>query len=113
VARWLETEEAGTPSNRVLRLAQRSFEVTYITDGSLADLEAWLEQQTPLILFVRTGDLSYWSIDTAHAVVLAGLSGDQAHLFDPAVEMAPLTVSTEELLLAWSHFEYTYAAIEL
>jgi hypothetical protein len=52
-----------------------------------------------------------WQIDTSHAVVLAGLEEDQAHLFDPAVENAPATVSVGDLLLAWSHFDYTYAVL--
>ena len=114
IARWLDTDDlAGTPSSRVTRLTRRDFNVTYADFGAVVDLERWLNRQIPPILFVLTGELSYWSIDTAHAVVLAGLSGDQAHLFDPAVEEAPITVSRDELLLAWSHFEYTYAAIEV
>jgi hypothetical protein len=64
-------------------------------------------------LFVLTSELSYWTINTQHAVVLAGFSDDEAHLFDPAVDAAPMTVPTDELQLAWSHFDYTYTAIEL
>jgi hypothetical protein len=41
----------------------------------------------------------------------AHIAGDQAHLFDPAVENAPATVSVGDLLLAWSHFDYTYAVL--
>lgn len=114
VAHWLDTDDlAGTPSSRVTRLTRRDFNVAYEDFGTVVELEGWLNRQIPPILFVLTGELSYWSIDTAHAVVLAGLSGDQAHLFDPAVETAPIIVSTEELLLAWSYFEYTYAVIEV
>jgi hypothetical protein len=29
VARWLDTEEAGTPASRIQRMAQRGFQMTY------------------------------------------------------------------------------------
>jgi hypothetical protein len=113
VAHWLGTRGGGTPANRIQRLAQRGFEVIYST-GSLADLESWLKRRVPPILFVRTGELpSYWSIDTPHAVVLAGLTAGSATLFDPGVETGPVTVPVDELLLAWSHFDYTYAALSV
>lgn len=110
IARWLGTQEAGTSASRIRRMAPRGFEVTYKA-GSLADLGDWLKQRVPPILFIRTGELSYWSIDTPHAVVLAGLAGGEAYLFDPDFDTAPVTVSSEELLLAWSHFDYSYATL--
>lgn len=112
IARWLGTRRIGTRSSRVLRLAKRGFEVTYDV-GIVADLEKWLNRQVPPILFIRTGELSYWSIDTQHAVVLAGLEAGQAHLFDPGINTAPSTVIIDELLLAWIHSDYTYAAISV
>ena len=36
----------------------------------MAELEAWLAQTVPCILFLRTGELPYWQLDTPHAVVL-------------------------------------------
>jgi len=114
IARWLGTDDlVGTPSRRVTRLTRQGFDVTYDDFGAVVDLEDWLNRQIPPILFVLTGELSYWTINTQHAVVLAGFSGNEAHLFDPAVDAAPMTVPTDELLLAWSHFDYTYAAIEV
>ena len=110
VAEWLGAQGVGLPASRVERLTRRGFQVLYRT-GSLAELENRIAQSQPCILFVRTGELPYWQIDTPHAVVLAGLEGDQAHLFDPAVETAPATVSVGDLLLAWSHFDYTYAVL--
>jgi ABC-type bacteriocin/lantibiotic exporter with double-glycine peptidase domain len=109
VARWLGTSGIGTPANRVQRLAQRGFEVIYEV-GSLAELSAWLARSVPCILFARTGDLPYWQVDTPHAVVLTGLQGDTAYLFDPAIEIASVTISSNDMILAWSHFDYTYTA---
>jgi ABC-type bacteriocin/lantibiotic exporter with double-glycine peptidase domain len=111
IANWLGTTYVGTPSSRIQKLSHYGFEVIYQM-GSLAQLETWIEQKTPCILFLRTGELSYWQIDTPHAVVLVGLEGEKAFLFDPAVEKFPQGVLREELLLAWSYADYTYAVIK-
>ena len=110
VANWLGVTGVGTPASHIRRLAARGFEVVYRT-GSLADLETWLELGVPCILFVRTGELSYWDVDTAHAVVLVGLDSEHAYLLDPAVAQSPVTVSPDELMLAGSFFDYTYAVL--
>jgi hypothetical protein len=110
VARWLGTTDFGTPSSRIQRLANQRYSVIY-NEGSLANIVEWLAQATPSILFVRTGDLPYWEIDTAHAVIVAGLDREQAILIDPAVEAAYCLTSIGDLILAWSHFDYTYAIV--
>jgi hypothetical protein len=116
VARWLGTQFVGTPASHIHHMSQRGFAVTYDT-GSLTVLETWLQRQMPLILFLRTGDLPHWSVDTPHAIVLAGFNAttppSESYLFDPGLETGPSTVSTESLLLAWSHFDYTYAILSL
>ncbi len=114
VARWLGTDElVGTPSRRINRLTRQGFNVTYSDFGTVADLEYWLNSQIPPILFILTSELSYWTITTQHAVVIGGFSGNEAYLFDPAVDTGPMTTSTDELLLAWSHFDYAYATLEI
>ena len=110
IADWLGTRGVGTPASRIQRLAQRGFDVVYRT-GSLAELESWIARKVPCILFVRTGELPYWQVDTPHAVVLAGIEAENAYLLDPAVETAPAIVPLGDLILAWSHFEYTYAVL--
>ena len=110
VARWLETRHIGTPASKIQWLTRYGFEVSYGI-GSLTELEIWLTKKVPCILLIRTGELPYWQIDTPHAVVLAGLEAENAYLFDPGIETAPVAVSTGDLMLAWSHFDYTYAAL--
>jgi ABC-type bacteriocin/lantibiotic exporter with double-glycine peptidase domain len=110
VATWLGVTGVGAPASRIKRLEARGFEVVDRT-GSLAELGSWLAQGTPCILFVRTGELPYWDVDTAHAVVLTGLTDERAFLLDPAVGEAPVEVSPDDLLLAWSYFDYTYAVL--
>jgi hypothetical protein len=46
-----------------------------------------------------------------HAVVLVGLIGEQVYLLDPAVDQTPVIISSADLLLAWSYFDYTYAVV--
>jgi hypothetical protein len=73
----------------------------------------WIDRGVPDIIFLRTGELPYWQVDTPHAVVLAGLEADSAYLFDPAVKTVPITVSSGDLMLAWLHFDYTYAVLHV
>ena len=111
IARWLDTRPVGTPASRIVRLARRGFDVIY-TSGAPATLVEWLNQGVPPILFVRTGDLQpHWTIDTPHAVVLAGIEGDNCVLFDPGLDVAPVTVLLGNLLLAWLHTDDAYAIL--
>jgi ABC-type bacteriocin/lantibiotic exporter with double-glycine peptidase domain len=112
VARWLGTREVGTPASRVRRLERRGFDTVYKT-GSLSELKAWLAQGVPCIVFVRTGDLPYWQVDTRHAVVLVGLDATNVHLCDPGVDDAPVAVSIDAFMLAWSYSDYTYATLRV
>lgn len=110
VARWLGTRQVGTPASRVRYLERRGFDVVYKT-GSLSELKAWLTQGVPCIVFVRTADLPYWQVDTRHAVVLVGLDATNAYLCDPGVDDAPVAVSIDAFMLAWSYSDYTYAIL--
>ena len=110
IAHWLSATRVGVPASRIQRLTTRGFDVTYRA-GSLAELVTWLEKDVPCILFVRTGELSYWDIDTPHAVVLVGVEDEQAFLLDPAKVQIPAVVPVDELILAWSYFDYTYAIL--
>jgi hypothetical protein len=112
VAHWLGTRGVGTPSSRIQRLTKRGFEANCGT-GSLAELESWIAQGVPCVLFVRTGELPYWQIDTSHAVVLAGLEANRAYWVGPAVETVLVTVLSGDLMLVWSYSEYTYAVLHV
>lgn len=111
VARWLGTSDIGTPSSRIQWLTNQRYSVVY-GEGSLSILSEWIIQSVPLIIFVRTGDLPYWESDTAHAVVVVGVEREQIILIDPATDEEYRAVSAGDLLLAWSHFDYTFAVIQ-
>ncbi len=110
VARWLGTSEIGTPASRIQQMSRRGFDVIY-RQGSLDEIRNWIGRGLPYILFVRTGELSYWEYDTPHAVVLVGLDGDNAVVLDPAYSQSPVEVALGELMLAWSEPGYTFAVV--
>jgi hypothetical protein len=110
ISRWLGTTDIGTPASRVHRMSKRGFEVVY-RQGSLDDVNNWLAKGFPCILFVRTGELSYWEYDTPHAVVLIGFEGNEALVLDPAHESFPVGVAVGDLMLAWSELGYTFAVL--
>lgn len=110
IARWLRTTGTGTPARNIGRLREHGFNVAYL-EGSFELLVNSLGQGIPCIVFIRTGELPYWSVDTAHAVVLAGLDGEQAYVFDPTFADAPKTTTVETFMLAWSFFDYTVATL--
>jgi hypothetical protein len=55
----------------------------------------------PIIAFVATQELSYWSDATGHAVVVTGIDEMHVYLIDPAIVDAPKKVEIGEFDLAW------------
>lgn len=110
IARWLGTTDIGTPASRIQHMSRRGFEVVY-RQGSLDEAQSWLAMGLPCILFVRTGELSYWEYDTPHAVVLIGIDDAEAVVLDPAHERFPIRITLAELMLAWSELGYTFAVV--
>lgn len=106
----LGIQDFGAPSSNIQRLADLGLSVCF-SQGALADLEAHLARDEPCIVFLRTGELPYWTEDTGHAVVVVGLDSDSVYLNDPAFDRAPQRVSRGDFLLAWLEFDYDYAVI--
>jgi ABC-type bacteriocin/lantibiotic exporter with double-glycine peptidase domain len=106
----LDVRDFGAPSSNIRRLAQLGLSVSFC-QGVQADLQAHLLRGEPCIVFVRTGELPYWSEDTGHAVVLVGLDDDHVYLNDPAFVQAPQSASLGDFLLAWLEFDYDYAVV--
>ena len=112
VARWLDTQYLGTPASRVQRLTQRGFSVIY-REGSLNEVRRLLDEGVPPIVFVQAGELSYWDVDTWHALVLVGIDEGTVQALDPMHGEHPVKIEIDELMLAWSHFDYKYAALQV
>jgi ABC-type bacteriocin/lantibiotic exporter with double-glycine peptidase domain len=110
IARLLDTEEFGSIASRIHRLADWEYAVIY-QSGSLAMLHDLIAAATPPIVFVWTGDLPYWTVNTPHAIVILGLDDDTVWVNDPAFSAAPQTIPVGDFLLAWAEFDNRYAAI--
>lgn len=74
-------------------------------------LQALLSQGLPLIVFVRTGELPYWSYQTDHAVVVVGYDEDHVYANDPDRSDAPIAVPVGDFELAWLERDYAYALV--
>ena len=102
--------DAGVPAPRLLLLSQFHVEVVY-TSGDDVLLREILDQGQPVIVFVFTGDLPFWSTNIRHAVLAVGYDDEIVYLNDPVFADAPQRVSWGDFLLAWSEFDYRYAVI--
>lgn len=76
-------------------------------------LRELLQAGSPLITLVRTGELSYWSQNANHVVVVVGCEDDAVFINDPAFEQAPIQVSIIEFELAWLAFDYLSIVLSL
>lgn len=83
---------AGTPARHVTRLTAPGIKISYLTSGSLEDVQACLDRAEVPVVFVRTSELPYWEEDTAHTVLAVGLNADFILVHDPAFEQAPIPI---------------------
>ncbi len=113
LARELEVfEDFGVPASNITKLKIRSLKVIYTVEGTFANIENWLQQRTPVIVFVQTAQLEYWQRQTAqHAVLIVGMNNLDIFLLDPGREQTVITVSKAEFTLAWDEMEFSCATI--
>ena len=102
---------AGTPARNVVRLSAPGIRVSYVAQGTLAQVEQSLAEGAVPILFVRTGELPHWEEDTAHALVIVGIENDVIIIHDPAFEHAPIPVPIDDFSLAWYEFGNQWAMV--
>lgn len=84
-----------------------------IEEGDMAVLQAHLNTGLPPIVAVSTAQLSYWTEDTDHAIVVVGIDEDFVYLHDPDRPTAPQKVSIKEFESAWLDQDYWYAVVGL
>lgn len=101
----------GAPRLNVLRLIRLGLEVTY-REATLSMVTAWLQAGQPVIAFVDTGELSYWSVTTNHTVVILGLEENDVLVNDPAFPNAPQRIPRGEFGLAWLNCDNVCAVID-
>ena len=107
----LNVQPFGAPAGNIRRLAQLNLNVTY-SQTDLNGLETMVQQNRPVIVFVRTGELPYWTYSTDHALVVVGYDDDYLYVNDPDRDEAeiPLAVPRGDFELAWLERDY-YALI--
>lgn len=96
----LQIGPIGAPRRNIRYLTHLGIDVTY-REATLPLVVEYLQAGSPVIVFVDTGELSYWSVSTNHAVVLVGANREAVFVNDPAFPNAPQTVSLGEFDLAW------------
>jgi ABC-type bacteriocin/lantibiotic exporter with double-glycine peptidase domain len=108
--RLLDIKPYGAPAGNIRLLANLSLTVVY-SQTDMAGLETMLQQGHPVIVFVRTGELPYWTYNTDHALVVVGYDEDQLYVHDPHRSEAAIAVARDDFELAWLERDYYYALI--
>jgi uncharacterized protein YvpB len=73
--------------------------------------KALSQQGQPVIVFVRTGELPYWTYSVDHALVVVGFGDAELYVNDPHFVEAPIAVPQDDFELAWLERDYAYALI--
>lgn len=100
----------GAPRRNIVRLSHLGLEVSY-REANVSLLIEILSQSIPVIAFVDTAELHYWSSITNHAVVVVGFENDSVVLNDPALDEGAKRVPVAEFELAWLNADYACAVI--
>ena len=110
----LDTQPAGTPVLNLLLLNQHLVGCHVEVDSaSFDDLAQWLQEDSPPIVFVSTGPLSYWQTECLHASVVVEIEEQQVFVHDPAFATAPLTIPRDEFLAAWGELSHLAARLTI
>ena len=103
----------GAPRRNILNLSRlRGVTVAY-REATLPIAAQYLQAGLPVIAFVDTGELGYWSSTTNHALVLVGIEKDEILVHDPAVKDAPVHVPIGEFDLAWLNADNACAIVSV
>lgn len=112
IARQLQTRtRLGTPFSRVTLMASEVLEVNFRI-GQLVDVQSAIADAMPVIVPVRTDQLSYWTETVFHAVVVTGFDRDEIVLSDPAVKALSVRASADEFMLAWDEMDNRLALLK-
>lgn len=82
-----------------------------IDSGEIANLQGYLIDGIPPIVFVNTGLLSYWTSQTGHALVVTGIDEQSVIVHDPAVREPNKRIPIVEFEMAWIEQDQRYAIV--
>ena len=108
--RELNVRSYGAPASNIKLLMKWNLTVSYSV-ADMSGLETFLDNGHPVIVFVRTGDLPYWQVNTDHAIVVVGYDRETIYVNDPYFDNAPIVVNRGDFELAWLERDYYYALI--
>ena len=77
------------------------------------EIAQYINSNLPVIAFVNTADLPYWSTDTDHAVVVVGIEENNILLNDPFFAGKTQKVSRTSFQLAQLRFNHLCAVIQV
>lgn len=100
----------GAPASNILRLADITYRVIY-SQTDMDGLYAYLDRGLPVIAFVRTQELPYWSYGVDHALLVVGYDETSVYVNDPDLSEPNKQVSVGDFELAWLERDYFYAVI--
>jgi predicted double-glycine peptidase len=106
----LKIKSFGAPAGNIRLLTTLGVTPIY-SQTDMPGLETLLQQQQPVIVFVRTGDLPHWTYNTDHALVVVGYDENNVYVNDPDRQNAPIAVPRNNFELAWLERDYYYASI--
>jgi len=106
----LDIQEFGAPASNLRNLTALGLRVSY-GPSSLDELARHIASRQPCIVPVFTGELSYWTQATDHAVVVVGLDEQTVYVNDPYFDQAPQGIPLAEFILAWLEKDYRCAVI--
>lgn len=82
-----------------------------IDSGEIANLQGYLIDGIPPIVFVNTGLLSYWTSQTGHALVVTGIDEQSVIVHDPAIREPNKHIPIVEFEMAWIEQDQRYAVV--
>jgi ABC-type bacteriocin/lantibiotic exporter with double-glycine peptidase domain len=97
----LDTQPTGTRARNLMRLSGTAFEV-FLRSSHFAELQTVLAGNQPVIVFLKTGLLEYWTRDIFHTAVLVGLDAESVTLLDPYLASGPQKTSLASFEKAWA-----------
>jgi ABC-type bacteriocin/lantibiotic exporter with double-glycine peptidase domain len=106
----LKIKSYGAPAGNIRLLENLGLTVVY-SKTDLVGLEAMLQEGHPVIVFVRTGELPYWTYSTDHALLAVGYDEGLLYVNDPNCSEAPIAVPRGDFELGWLERDYYYALI--
>jgi ABC-type bacteriocin/lantibiotic exporter with double-glycine peptidase domain len=108
----LARQMGAIPHVGTVNLQSSTLHVIY-AEGTLELMRGWLDQDVPVIAFVQTLELPYWSgAEARHAVVVVGIDDENVYLLDPARDPDIIPVSLGDFTLAWEDWmDGRYAVI--